>query len=85
MRELEALQQNARTQLLLQESVEGLSVVAITYYSTGVLGYIAKGASLLGLLPMPVEVALGCSVPVIGLVVWGGLHKIKASVLGAHK
>jgi uncharacterized membrane-anchored protein len=39
IRELEQLQQNSRTQLLLQESVEGLSVVAITYYSTGVLGY----------------------------------------------
>ena len=39
VKELEQLQANSRTQLLLQESVEGLSVVAITYYSTGVLGY----------------------------------------------
>ena len=42
IKELEALQANSRTQLLLQESVEGLSVVAITYYSTGVLGYLVE-------------------------------------------
>ena len=37
-KELEALQANSKTQLLLQESVEGLSVVAITYYTVGVAG-----------------------------------------------
>ena len=42
--QLEQLKETARTQLLLQECVEGLSVVAITYYSTGVLGYAAKAA-----------------------------------------
>ena len=54
-------QDSARTQLLLQESVEGLSVVAITYYSTGVLGYLAKAVDKLGLLPVPQEVPMRVS------------------------
>lgn len=82
IRELEQLQQNSRTQLLLQESVEGLSVVAITYYSTGVLGYLAKGAHTLGWLPLPVELTLGACVPLIGASVYLGLHRLKASVMG---
>ena len=82
IRELEQLQQNSRTQLLLQESVEGLSVVAITYYSTGVLGYLAKGADALGWLPLPVEVTLGACVPLVGVSVYLGLHRLKASVMG---
>jgi uncharacterized membrane-anchored protein len=82
IRELEQLQQNSRTQLLLQESVEGLSVVAITYYSTGVLGYLAKGADSLGWLPLPVEITLGACVPLIGVSVYVGLHRLKASVMG---
>jgi len=82
IRELEALQANSRTQLLLQESVEGLSVVAITYYSTGVIGYVLKAADKFHLLPdsLPVEIALGMSVPVIGVAVFVGLHRLKASV-----
>ena len=81
-KELEALQANSRTQLLLQESVEGLSVVAITYYTVGVVGYMAKGAQALGYLPVPVEVALGMSVPVVGAAVFVGLERMKAAVLG---
>ena len=84
IRELESLQASAKTQLLLQESVEGLSVVAITYYATGVLGYMLKGANGLGMLPVPVEVALGASVPAIAAVVYIGLHGLKASVMGSH-
>jgi uncharacterized membrane-anchored protein len=85
VKELEQLQANSRTQLLLQESVEGLSVVAITYYSTGVFGYLAKGASALGWLPVPLEVALAMSVPVLGSVAYMGLHRLKAGVMKAHR
>lgn len=81
IRELEQLQANAKTQLLLQESVEGLSVVAITYYATGVLAYMLKGASAVGCLPVPVELALGVSVPVLAAGVYLGLHRLKQGVL----
>eukprot|EP00967_Tisochrysis_lutea_P069039 scaffold90634_cov33-Tisochrysis_lutea.AAC.6 len=57
MAQLRQLESTARTQLLLQESVEGLSVVAITYYAAGVIGYAAKGAHSVGYLPIPPEVS----------------------------
>ena len=41
--------------------------MAITYYSTGVLGYVCKAADKLGLLPVPQELALGMSVPLIAV------------------
>lgn len=81
IQQLEQIQETSRTQLLLQECVEGLSVVAITYYSIGVLGYICKLLDKLGVLPAPHEVVLGCSVPVVGLCVWMMLKKLKHSVL----
>ena len=56
--------------------------MAITYYSTGVLGYLAKGADTLGWLPLPVEITLGACVPLIGVSVYVGLHRLKTSVMG---
>ena len=81
-RQLEQIQNNARSQLLLQESVEGLSVVAITYYSTGVLGYVARAADKLGMLPVPPEMALGMSLPLIAIGVYAGLNRLKRHVHG---
>jgi len=83
--QLVEIKSNAKTQLLLQESVEGLSVVAITYYSCGVLGYVLKSAAAIGALaPLGVapEVLLGGAVPVVGFAVWRGLHDMKTKVLG---
>jgi uncharacterized membrane-anchored protein len=39
---LESMDRRASIQLRLQETVEGLSVVAISYYAVGLLGYAAK-------------------------------------------
>jgi len=79
--QLEQIKHTARTQLLLQECVEGLSVVAITYYSTGVLGYLAKAAYKLDMLPVSPDVAVGLSVPFLGAAVYFGLHRLKHGVL----
>jgi uncharacterized membrane-anchored protein len=79
--QLAKIETTARTQLVLQESVEGLSAVAITYYTIGVLGYVAKSAAALGYLPAAPEVLLGAAVPVVGFAVWRGLHAMKVSVL----
>jgi uncharacterized membrane-anchored protein len=84
--QLSKIEATARTQLLLQECVEGLSAVAITYYAIGVLGYVAKSAGALGLLPAqtPPEVLIGGAVPVVGFAVWRSLHAMKQSVLAAN-
>ena len=41
---LRALAKRQRQQLQLQQTVEGLSVVAISYYALGLVGYLAKAA-----------------------------------------
>jgi len=82
IKRLGQIQRNARSQLLLQESAEGLGVVAITYYSTGVLGYVAKAVDKLGYLPVPPELALGASVPLVALAVYISLNRLKQHVHG---
>ena len=41
---LASMNRRARLQLRLQQTVEGLSIAAITYYGVGLVGYLAKGA-----------------------------------------
>jgi len=45
---LRSMNRRAKLQLRLQQTVEGLSVAAISYYVIGLVGYIAKGLSELG-------------------------------------
>ena len=46
---LQSIDARAKAQLRLQHAVEGLSVVAITYYSLGILSYLVKGTRWEGL------------------------------------
>jgi uncharacterized membrane-anchored protein len=69
---LRALAQRQKQQLQLQQTVEGLSVVAISYYVLGLVGYLAKAAGawpvLAGLKP---ELVVGAAVlPVVLGVAW---------------
>ena len=45
---LASMNNRARLQLRLQQTVEGLSVAAVSYYVVGLIGYLAKGTSLFG-------------------------------------
>jgi uncharacterized membrane-anchored protein len=68
---LSAMNRRARLQLHLQQTVEGFSVAAITYYAVGLFGYLFKGLAIAGL-PINDELATGLSViPVVVLVAWG--------------
>ena len=81
---LDAMNRRQRAQLLLQTAVEGLSIVAITYYGAGLVGYLAKGAKEAGV-PVTPEVAVALAIPVIALAVWWSarrLHHIALQVLG---
>ena len=50
-RVLQSIDTRAKAQLRLQHAVEGFSVVAITYYALGILGYLIKGTPWDGLGP----------------------------------
>ncbi|MDD2885620.1 MAG: DUF3422 domain-containing protein [Dechloromonas sp.] len=64
------MNQRARLQLRLQETVEGLSVVVLTYYGSQLVQYLAKGSKEWHHLNTDVITAV--SIPLIaGLVAWG--------------
>jgi uncharacterized membrane-anchored protein len=67
---LAQMNQRAKLQLRLQETVEGLSVVVLTYYGSQLVQYLAKGSKQLHHLDTDVITAV--SIPLIAAVVaWG--------------
>lgn len=80
---LRSMERSTTMQVRLQQIVEGLSVVAVSYYAIGLLGYAIKGASHHFDWVDP-EVAIALLVlPVLGSV-WFALHSLKKRVLGGH-
>ena len=71
-------QMNKRTyaQLRLQQTVEGLSLAALTYYGVGLVGYVAEG------LPLGVSstVIKAAAVPVIALLVFVTIKRIRRAL-----
>jgi uncharacterized membrane-anchored protein len=72
---LESMNRRVRLQLRLQQTVEGLSVAAITYYLASLVGYLAKGVKAFGFTLDP-EVATAAAIPVLALAVWYGLRRL---------
>lgn len=75
---LDSMNQRAQTQLRLQQTVEGLSVAAISYYVIGLVGYVAKLLHNIGLDIAP-ETLTGAAVPVVLLVIWLLVRRIRNS------
>jgi uncharacterized membrane-anchored protein len=73
------MDRRAKVQLRLQQTVEGLSVAAITYYAAGLVGYLAKAGKSLGL-PLDPDVAVGVAIPLIALALWRGLRRLRRSL-----
>jgi uncharacterized membrane-anchored protein len=78
---LASMDRRAAVQLRLQETVEGLSAAAITYYIVGLVGYAAKGGKALGL-PLNPEVVMALSIPVALLLVVVGVRQIRKQLTG---
>jgi uncharacterized membrane-anchored protein len=62
------MDRRAQLQLRLQETVEGLSVAAITYYIVGLVAYVAKGLKAGGM-PLDVDLVTGIAIPVVAVAV----------------
>jgi uncharacterized membrane-anchored protein len=63
---LSSMDRRAKLQLRLQQTVEGLSIAAIVYYATGLVGYLAKGLKAAGLRIDP-DLASGIALPLIAV------------------
>lgn len=74
---LGGMSERTRLQLRLQQTVEGLSVAAISYYVIGLFSYLLKATKEAGWLPLPLDVAVGLSVPLIVLLMWGIVRRIR--------
>ncbi|GIX26846.1 MAG: hypothetical protein KatS3mg123_0727 [Burkholderiales bacterium] len=77
---LRSMNRRAQLQLRLQQTVEGLSVVAISYYAIGLLGYGFKGLANFfpGLDP---ELLQAGSLLVVVPLVWAGVRRLRHLVM----
>ncbi|HUY83052.1 MAG TPA: DUF3422 domain-containing protein [Steroidobacteraceae bacterium] len=76
---LESLDRRGRAQLRLQQTVEGLSVAAITYYVVGLIGHVVAGLDALGH-RIPPELAMGLSIPVVAGLAAIAIRRIRHSI-----
>lgn len=82
---LAQMNRRAKLQLRLQETVEGLSIVAITYYASQLVQYVAKGAKYA--LPVNPDILTAVSIPLIAGMAALGLRRMRrklAAEEGAH-
>ncbi|WP_339941395.1 DUF3422 family protein [Undibacterium luofuense] len=76
---LKSMDRRATMQLRLQQTVEGLSVAAISYYIVGLVGYAAKGIKASGR-DINLDLVTAWSIPVvIGLVAFG-LYRFRRAI-----
>jgi uncharacterized membrane-anchored protein len=81
---LESLNRRARAQLRLQQTVEGLSVAAVTYYIVGLIGYAAKGLQA-SALPIDPDIVMGVSIPVVVIIIALGIRQVRRRVAPAAR
>lgn len=74
---LASMERRAALQLRLQEMVEGLSVVVLSYYTLGLLSYIVKGAEPLGLPATVRSTLLAVAAPLVVGGVWLALRRLR--------
>lgn len=79
LRLLASLDRRQRLQLRLQETVEGLSIAAITYYLVGLVAYAAKALEAAGVDIDP-DLVAGLSIPVVVLVVAYGVRRVRRAL-----
>ena len=70
------MNRRGRLQLRLQQAVEGLSVVVITYYGVSLVGVLAKAAKAAGLDWNP-DLVMGIAIPFVAAAVYGGVHRVR--------
>jgi len=73
---LASMNRRAKLQLHLQQTVEGLSIVVITYYGVSLVSLAAKAAHAAGW-PVEPEIAAGLALPIVALLVFLGVRRVR--------
>ena len=81
---LASMNRRARLQLRLQQTVEGLSVAAISYYVVGLVAYAAKAAKGAGI-PVDPDIAAGVAILPVALAVWFAIRRLHHRIKGGEK
>ncbi|MGB2411854.1 MAG: DUF3422 family protein, partial [Candidatus Puniceispirillaceae bacterium] len=76
---LRSMNARARHQLRLQQTVERLSIAAVTYYGVGLVGYLAKPLPLAGW-NLDINLVKAGAVPVIAFLVWLAIRRVRAGL-----
>lgn len=76
---LDSMDRRTHLQLRLQQTVEGLSVVAISYYLVGLIGYVFKGLHEVVPVLKP-ELATGLAIPLVALCVALAVRRIRRTL-----
>ena len=74
-----AMDRRSNTQLRLQQTVEGLSVAAISYYLVGLTKYLAESAKAIGLISNS-HLVTGLAVPLCVGAVWYAMRRLRRSL-----
>jgi uncharacterized membrane-anchored protein len=75
---LRSMNERTRLQLMLQATVEGLSVAAISYYVVGLFGYLVKGLHDSQIVRIDPSLATAAFVPLAVLMVWWVVRRIRS-------
>lgn len=88
---LKSMDRRAQVQLRLQETVEGLSVAAISYYALGLIKIMMEGLSHVTFtgpahqrFAVEPSIATGLAAPVVVFVVWWSLRRVRARIMQDH-
>ena len=76
---LASMNSRARQQLRLQQTVERLSVAAVTYYGVGLVGYLAK-AMPIDVWGWDINLVKACAVPAIAFLVWLAIRGVRRHI-----
>ena len=77
---LASMDRRSSIQLMMQHTVEGLSVAAISYYMVGLLKYLIEALYNSGV-DIDKSMAVGISVPIVVMVVWFATRRIHKKFL----
>lgn len=81
---LDSMNRRARLQLRLQQTVEGLSVVVMSYYTVSLIGYALRGAGTVGWIVSP-DVLTALSIPVVIAVIAIGVRVLRRRATRANE
>ncbi len=73
---LTSMDRRAKLQLRMQETVEGLSVVVLSYYLISITGYALKALKSSGV-PLNVEISTGIAIPIILGIVFMAVRRVR--------